>query len=138
MKISGQLVPFPDLGAADMMSDHLEQIVPADRPGLISCQITLPRILIKAIGDPSASSGGFARKRVEIFQQVGEAWSPLWSSTTDSCQALEEISYEVKSAGTFKCLLMNMSGTEGQFSLESTFLPNPNCSEVFQKPVSPS
>ena len=125
MKISGQLVPFPDTGAADLMSDHLEQIVQADGPGKISCQISLPRTLLKPAGVPSASPGGFARKMVEFAKQEGEDWLTLGSSTTDSYQALEEIFWGVVSAGTFKCKVINMSGTEGQFSLESTFLPNP-------------
>ncbi len=125
MKISGQLVPYPDTGAADLMSDHLEQIVQADGPGKISCQISLPRTLLKSPDALSESPGGYARKLVEISKQEGEVWLPLWSSTTDSNQALEEISCDVVAAGTFKCKLLNMSGTEGQFSLESTFLPNP-------------
>ena len=125
MRISGHLVPFPDTGAADLMSDHLEQIVQAEGPGKISCKISLPRTLFKPPAAPSASQGGFARKMVEIFKQEGEDWLPLLSSTTDSHQALEEIFCDVGSAGTFKCKVMNMSGTEGQFSLESTFLPHP-------------
>ena len=125
MRISGHLVPYPDPGAADLMSDHLEQIVQAEGPGKISCQISLPRTLLKPAGVPSAPPGGFARKMVEIAKQEGEDWLPLWSSTTDSYQALEEISCDVVSSGTFRCKVMNMSGTEGQFSLESTFLPYP-------------
>ena len=125
MRISGHLIPFPDPGAADLMSDHLEQIVQAEGPGKISCKISLPRTLLKPPGVPSASQGDFARKMVEIAQQEGEDWLPLWSSTTDSYQALEEISCDVVSAGTFKCKVVNMCGTEGQFSLESTFVPYP-------------
>ena len=125
MRISGNLVPFPDPGAADLMSDHLEQLVRAVGPGRISCQISLPRSLLKPRGVPSASQGGFARKMVEIAKQEGGDWLPLWSSTTDSYQALEEVSCEVVAAGIFRCKVMNMSGTEGQFSLESTFLPAP-------------
>ena len=125
MRISGNLVPYPDLGAADLMSDHLEQIVQAEGPGKISCQISLPKTLLQPTDVPSASRGDFARKMVEITKQGEGEWLPLWSSTTDSYQALEEISCEIVSAGTFKCKLMNMSGTEGQFSLESTFLPYP-------------
>ena len=98
MRISGNLVPFPDPGAADLMSDHLEQIVQADGPGKISCRISLPRTLQKAPGVPPASTGGFARKMVEIAKQEGEDWLHLWSSTTDSYQAQEEISCEVVAA----------------------------------------
>ena len=119
------MVPFPDPGAADLMSDHLEQIVQADGPGKISCKISLPRTLPKPQSDPSTTKEGFARKMVEITKQEGEHWLPIWSSTTDSYQALEEISCDVVAAGTFRCKVMNMSGIEGQFSLESIFLPNP-------------
>jgi hypothetical protein len=125
MRISGQLVPFPDTGAADLMSDHLEQIVEANGPGKILCKITLPKTLPKPPDGFSEAPGGFARKMVEIAKQEGEDWLPLWSSTSHSYQALEEISCDVVSAGAFKCKIMNMSGTEGQFTLESTFLPNP-------------
>ena len=107
------------------MSNHLEQIVQADGPGKISCQISLPRTSPESPGVPSASQCGFARKLVEITRQEGEGWLPLWSSTTDSYQALEEITCDVVAAGTFKCKVMNMSGIEGQFSLESAFLPYP-------------
>ena len=125
MRISGHLVPFPDPGAADLMSDHLEQIVQADGPGKISCKISLPRTSPNLPDIPSASRSGFARKLLEISRQEGEGWVPLWSSATDSYQSLEEISCDVVAAGTFKCKVMNMSGIEGQFSLESTFLPYP-------------
>jgi hypothetical protein len=125
MRISGHLVPFPDIGAADLMSDHLEQIVQAEGPGKISCKISLPSTLLKSPGVPSASQAGFARKMVEIAKQEGADWLPVLSTTTDSHQALEEIFCDVVSAGTFKCKVMNMSGTGGQFSLDSTFLPYP-------------
>ncbi len=125
MRISGHLVSFPDSGAADLMSNHLEQIVQADGPGKISCKISLPRTSPKSPGVPSASQGDFARKLVEISKQEGEVWLPLWDPTTDSHQALEEISCDVVSAGTFKCTVTIMSGIVGQFSLVSTFLPYP-------------
>ncbi len=125
MRISGHLIPFPDPGAADLMSDHLEQIVQADGPGKILCKISLPVTSPQSPGVPSASQGGFARKLVEISKQEGEGWVPLCSSATDSYQALEEISCDVVAAGIFKCKVMNMSGIEGQFSLESTFRPYP-------------
>jgi hypothetical protein len=107
------------------MSNYLEQVVQADGPGKISCKISLPRTSPKSPGAPSAPQGGFARKLVEISKQEGEGWLLLWDSTTDSHQALEELSCDVVSAGTFKCTVTNLSGIEGQFSLESTFLPYP-------------
>ena len=40
MRVSGYLLPFPDPGAADLMSDHLEQEVqaagPQHRPGPVA------------------------------------------------------------------------------------------------------
>ncbi len=125
MRISGHLVPFPDPGAADLMSYQLEKLVKADWPCKILCKISLPVTSPKSPGVPSASQGGFARKLVEISKQEGEGWLLLWDSTTDSHQALEELSCDVVSAGTFKCTVTNLSGIEGQFSLESTFLPYP-------------
>ena len=123
MWISGHLVPFPDIGAADLMSDHLEQLVQAEGPGKISCKIYLPKALLQAPGGPSSSPGSFACKRVEISRQEENDWLPLWSATTDSYQALEVVFCEVAVAGTFKCKVLNMSGMEAQFSIESTFLP---------------
>ena len=38
MKVSGHLVPFPDSGAADLMSNNLELWVEADGSGQIKCQ----------------------------------------------------------------------------------------------------
>ena len=38
MKVSGHLVPFPDSGAADLMSNNLELWVEADGSGQIRCQ----------------------------------------------------------------------------------------------------
>ena len=42
MSVSGHLLPFPDPGAADLMSDHLEQEVHAAGPGKIRSRVSLP------------------------------------------------------------------------------------------------
>ena len=123
MKVSGFLVPFPDIGAADLMSDHLEQDVPANSPGQLMVTLTLPRTRAQesdAAPDPGSC---FARKRLEVCQRKGDDWVPLWDATTDSDQALEHFSLAVPASGSLKCRLTNMSGIEGQFALDCTFVP---------------
>jgi hypothetical protein len=117
MRVSGYLVPFPDPGAADLMSDYLEQEVQTAGPGRILIRVSLPRVF------PSESGGRYARKKLELFKLEGKDWVPLWDATSDSHQESEEVSWEVFSSGTLKSRLTNMSGTEGQFSLECTFVP---------------
>ena len=123
MRVSGHLVPFPAPGAADLMSDHLEQEVQTTGPGQMSMRVSLPRVLNERPAGPSESGGGFARKKLELFKLEGNHWKLLRGATSDSNQELEEVSWEVLSPGTLKCRLTNMSGTEGQFSLECFFIP---------------
>jgi hypothetical protein len=123
MRVSGYLVPFPDPGAADLMSDHLEQEVHADGPGKILMKVSLPRTLNEGPEGPSKSGSRFARKKLEFFRLEGNDWILLCDTTSDSNQESEEVSWEVLLSGTLKCRLTNMSGTEGQFSLECTFVP---------------
>ena len=47
----------------------------------------------------------------------------LWSATSDGDQGVEEIALEVLSAGTVKGRVTNLSGMEGQFTLDCTFVP---------------
>jgi hypothetical protein len=122
MRVSGYLVPFPDLGAADMMSDHLEQEVQATGPGRIFMRVSLPRTRDEGLEGPSESGGRYSRKKLELFRLEGKDWILLWDATSDSYQESEEVSWEVLSAGTLKSRLTNMSGMEGQFSLECTFI----------------
>ena len=124
MRASGYLVPFPDPGAADLMSDHLEQEIQATGPGRIFMRVSLPRTRNEGLEDPSESGGRFARKKLELFKLEGNDWILLWDATSDSRQESEEVSWEVLSSGTLKCRLTNMSGMEGQFSLECTFMPS--------------
>jgi hypothetical protein len=116
MRVSGYLVPFPDPGAADLMSDHLEQEVQAAGAGKILIRVSLPRV------GPSESGGRFARKKLELFKREGNDWILLWDASSDSHQEWEEVSWEVLSSGTLKSRLTNMSGIEGQFSLECIFM----------------
>jgi hypothetical protein len=124
MRVSGYLVPFPDPGAADLMSDHLEQEVRADSPGKILMKVSLPRTLNEGPKGPSKSGSRFARKKLELFRLEGKDWILLCDTTNNSDQESQEVSWEVLSSGTLKCRLTNMSGTEGQFSLECTFIPH--------------
>ena len=123
MSVSGYLVPFPDPGAADLLSNHLEQEFQTDGPGKILWKVSLPRTLFGGPGAPSGSDSYFARKKLELLKQQGDDWVLLWSATTDSDKALEEVSLDILWAGRLKCMVTNMSGMEGQFSLECTFVP---------------
>jgi hypothetical protein len=124
MRVSGYLVPFPDPGAADLMSDHLEQEVQATGPGRIFMRVSMPRTGNEELAAPSESGGRYSRKKLELFKLEGDDWILLWGATSDSHQESEEVSREVLSAGTLKSRLTNMSGTEGQFSLECAFMPS--------------
>jgi hypothetical protein len=123
MRVGGYLVPFPDPGAADLMSDHLDQEAHADGPGKILMKVSLPRTLNERPAGPSESGGRYARKKLELFKLEGNDWILFWEATSESDQESEEVSREVLSSGALKCKLTNMSGMEGQFSLECTFVP---------------
>jgi hypothetical protein len=123
MRVSGYLVPFPDPGAADLMSYHLEQEVHVDGPGKILMKVSLPRTLNEGPEGPSKFGSYFARKKLELFRLEGKDWI-LLCDTTESDQESQEVSWEVLSSGTLKCRLTNTSGSEGQFSLECTFIPH--------------
>ena len=124
MTISGYLLPFPDPGAADLMSDHLEQVIQTTGPGTILITASLPESLSQVPPDPSGSGGAFARKKLEMFRLVGNDWVFIDGTTSESDRELDEVAWEVHSAETIKCKLTNMSGREGQFSLGCTFKPN--------------
>lgn len=121
MSISGYLLPFPDPGAADLMSDHLEQVVQTTGPGKILIRASVPENSNQGPANPSESSGRFARKKLEIFRLEGIDWVSEDVTISDSYCELEEVTWEIHSVETFKCKLTNMSGREGQFSLGCTF-----------------
>ena len=127
MSISGYLLPFPDPGAADLMSDHLEQVIKTTLPGKLLIRASLPETLSEKLNqgsaNPSGSGSRFARKKLEIFWLDGNDWVFLSGTTSDSDLEWEEVAWEVHSAQTLKCKLTNMSGREGQFSLGCTFEP---------------
>ena len=131
MAITGYLLPFPDPGAADLMSDHLEQVVDISGAGKIVMKVTLPRAISRPSPEalaqespPPISPSRFARKMLELFEREGDNWKRVWGSTTDSQAASEEVAWDVRSPGALKCRLTNMGGMEGQFSLECTYIPS--------------
>jgi len=67
MSVSGYLLPFPDPGAADLMSDHLEQEVHAAGPGKIRLRVSLPGTRFDEAGSPAHTGTRFARKKLEGF-----------------------------------------------------------------------
>ena len=126
MSVSAYLVPFPDPGAFDLMSDHLEQEVRATGPGKLLISVSLPGALFDGSMDMGKSGKSSPRKRLECFKRDGTGWTLLWGATTGNDQAREEISWDVATAETLKCRLTNMTGAEGQFSLDCKFIPLEN------------
>ena len=61
MSVSGYLLPFPDPGAADLMSDHLEQDVQAAGPGTLRLRVSLPGTRFDEAGSPAQTGTRFAR-----------------------------------------------------------------------------
>ena len=114
---------FPDPGAADLMSDHLEQEVHAAGPGKIRLRVSLPGTRFDEAGSPAQTGTRFARTKLEVFQAAEDGWALLWSATSDGDQVVEEIALDVLSAGTLKGRVTNLSGMEGQFTLDCTFVP---------------
>lgn len=125
MSVSAYLVPYPDPGAFDLMSDHLEQEVRTSGPGKLAVRFSLPESLFQGPGSRARTGGGYALKKLELFRREGNDWTLLWGATTASGQQWEEVSWEVTSAEILKCRLTNMTGREGQFTLECTFFPFP-------------
>jgi len=125
MSVSGYLLPFPDPGAADLMSDHLEQDVHAAGPGTLRLRVSLPGTLVDEAGSPAQTWTRFARTKLEVLQAAADGWTVLWSATSAGDQGVEEVALDVRSAGTVKGRLTNLSGMEGQFTLDCTFVPRP-------------
>ncbi len=119
MSITGYLVPFPDPGAWDLMSDRLEEQLHAPGPGAIRIRLTLPPIP----PERADSQGGFARKRVLLARQEESGWATLYDATTASRAPTEELLLPITAAATLRCRLMNMGGLEGQFTLDCAFIP---------------
>ena len=123
MSVSGYLVPFPDHGAADLMSNHLEQVVEATGPGKIIARTSLPRTPGKGAEIPSGPGGRSTRKKLEFFRQEENEWVLLHEVIIDGGQEPEETEFDVQSAESIKCRLTNMSGSEGQFHLDCSCEP---------------
>lgn len=123
MSVSGYLVPFPDHGAADLMSNHLEQVVQTTGPGKIIARTSLPAAPGKVPENPSGSAGRSARKKLEFFRLEENEWVLLYEAMIDGGQEPQESVLDVQSAGTIRCTLTNMSGSEGQFHLDCSYEP---------------
>ena len=123
MSVSGYLLPFPDPGAADMMSDHLEQVVQANGPGKIIVTTSLPETSANGLEGPAGLGGQLTRKKLEFFRLEDKEWVFLYGTTVDGGQEPEQVVLDVQAAGTIRCTLTNMSGREGQFSLECSYEP---------------
>ena len=117
MSITGYLVPFPDPGAWDLMSDRLEEEIQSTGPGQVLVRLALPPVPSVADNLP------FARKRLLLLRREGSGWSTVYDATTSSPEALEEVRLDVPGPATLRCRLMNMGGTEAQFTLECVFIP---------------
>ena len=121
MSVSGYLLPFPDPGAADMMSDHLEQVVQATGPGKIIVTTSLPETSTNGLEGPAGLGGQLTRKKLEFFRLEDKEWVFLYGTTVDGGPEPEKVVLDVQAAGTIRCKLTNMSGREGQFFLECSF-----------------
>ena len=123
MSITGYLLSFPDPGAADMMSDHLEQVVHATGPGRINVTTSPPGTATNGLEGPAGLGGQSTRKKLEFFRLEDKEWVCFHSTTVDGGPEPEKMALDVQAAGTIRCTLTNMSGREGQFFLECSFEP---------------
>ena len=123
MSITGYLLSFPDPGAADMMSDHLEQVVQATGPGRIIVTTSLPEASTSGVGKPSGLEVQPARRKLEFFRLEEKEWVFLYATTVDGGQEPGKVVLDIQTAGTIRCKLTNMSGREGQFFLECSYEP---------------
>jgi hypothetical protein len=123
MSVSGYLVPFPDHGAADLMSNHLEQVVQTTGPGKIFTRTTSPANPSNGPENPSGSDSRSTRMKLEFFRLKENEWVLLHDTTVEGGQESEEVVLDVQSAESIKCTLTNMSGREGQFFLDCTYEP---------------
>lgn len=123
MPITGYLVPFPDPGAADLMSQCLEQEVEATGQGVIVARVSMPRVIVSATPGAVRPQARFARKKLELFRKSDDRWELLGEAVTPSPEETEEVRWDVTVPATYLGRLTNMGGVEGQFSLDFRFLP---------------
>ena len=123
MSVRGYLVPFPDHGAADLMSNHLVQVVQTTGSGKIIARTSLPDTPTKGTEHPSGSDSRWTRRKLEFFRLEEDEWVFLHGTTIYGGQESEEVNLDVQSAESIKCTLTNMSGREGQFFLDCTYEP---------------
>ena len=123
MKVSGHLVPFPDSGAADLMSNNLELWVEADGSGQIRCQAHVSEKTPTEITRPAELDYKNPFVRLQIYKQISNEWIAIWDSIESPFESSREIICYVDSGGIFKSKLTNISGLDRQFTLETFFIP---------------
>ena len=123
MKVSGHLVPFPDSGAADLMSNNLELWVEADGSGQIRCQAHVSERTPMGITPATHLDYKNPFIRLQIYKQISNEWIAIWDSIESPFESSREIICYVDSSGIFKSKLTNISGLDRQFTLEAFFTP---------------
>jgi len=123
MKVSGHLVPFPDSGAADLMSNNLELWVEADGSGQIRCQAHVFERTPTEITQPTQLDYKKPFIRLQVYKQISNEWIAIWDSIESRFESTREIICYVDSSGIFKSKLTNISGLGRQFTLEAFFTP---------------
>ena len=123
MKVSGHLVPFPDSGAADLMSNHLELWLEGEGSGQICCKAHVAEKIPRQIIRPIHSDFKAPFIRLQIYKQICNEWTEIWDSIESQFETPREIICHVDSSGVFKSKLTNLSGLDRQFTLEACFTP---------------
>ena len=123
MKVTGHLVPFPDSGAADLMSNNLELWVEADGSGQIQCQAHVSERTPMGITPHNHLGYKNPFIRLQIYKQISNEWIAIWDSIESPFESSREIICYVDSSGIFKSKLTNISGLDRQFTLEAFFTP---------------
>lgn len=106
-----------------MMSDHLEQVVQATGPGKILVTTSIPVAPASGIGKTSGLEVQSALRKLEFFKLEEKEWASIYRTTVDGGPEPEQVVMDVETAGLIRCKLTNMSGREGQFSLDCSFEP---------------
>ena len=123
MKVSGHLVPFPDSGAADLMSNHLEIRLEGEGAGQIYCTAHVTEKIPRRVTHPIQPNSRAPFIRLQIYKQICNEWMEIWDSIESHFETTREIICHVSSSGIFKSKLTNLSGLDRQFTLEAYFTP---------------
>ncbi len=123
MKVSGHLVSFPDSGAADLMSNHLEIRLEGEGAGQIYCKAHVTEKIPRRVTHPIQPDSRVPFIRLQIYKQICNEWMEIWDSIESHFETTREIICHVGSSGIFKSKLTNLSGLDRQFTLEAYFTP---------------